>query len=167
MIIINKQEQKLQRIASFDVDHITLEPGLYLSRKDVFNGVVFTSYDVRITAPNKEPAVQVNALHTIEHLLATYYRNTEIKEDVVYVGPMGCLTGMYIVLHGVREPQEMHRIIKEGFEFIVNFDDSEKIPGASAVECGNYLLHDLAMAKYYARKYLAHLEESDTSTVSY
>lgn len=159
--------QELKRIASFEVDHLTLEPGLYLSRRDEYGPTVLCSYDVRITAPNREPYVNPNALHTLEHLLATYYRNTEIAEDVVYVGPMGCLTGMYMVLQGDREPEEMHRLLTEGFEFVLKYDEEQKIPGASAVECGNYLLHDLGMAKYYARKYLTHLGLADTSTLSY
>lgn len=122
---------------------------------------------MRITAPNREPYVNPGALHTLEHLLATYYRNSSIAQDVVYVGPMGCQTGMYMVLQGDREPEEMYELLTEGFEFVLNYDETQKIPGASAVECGNYLLHDLPGAKYYARKYLNHLALADASTLSY
>lgn len=171
IIITGKEKQtkptELKRIASFDVNHLTLEAGLYLSRRDEVGGAVLCSYDVRITAPNKEPYVNPNALHTIEHLLATYYRNTEIAKDVVYVGPMGCLTGMYIILNGDRSPEEMHGLIQEGFEFILNYGEEDPIPGATAIECGNYMLHDLSLAKFYARKYLAALADRDKTTISY
>lgn len=157
----------LERIASFSINHLELDRGLYLSRRDEFDGVVINSYDVRMTAPNQEPPVYTSALHTIEHLLATYYRNSNIKNDVVYVGIMGCLTGMYIIFKGDRSARDVHQLIKDGYEFIVNYSDEEVIPGASAIECGNWLMHDLPMAKFYAKQYIEVLNSRNWDSLDY
>lgn len=147
----------MEKIASFTIDHLKLEPGLYVSRKDVKNGVTVTTFDMRITAPNKEPVIDMPALHTIEHLAATFLRNSEIKEDVVYFGPMGCRTGCYIVLFGDLSSKDIYKTVIDMCDFILNF--SGDIPGASPMECGNYSEQNLDMAKFYIRKYKKDLTE--------
>ncbi len=147
----------MEKIASFTIDHLKLEPGLYVSRKDVKNGVTVTTFDMRITAPNREPVIDMPALHTIEHLAATFLRNSEIKEDVVYFGPMGCRTGCYIVLFGDLSSKDIYKTVIDMCDFILNF--SGDIPGASPMECGNYSEQNLDMAKFYIRKYKKDLTE--------
>lgn len=148
----------MDRIASFTIDHLKLKTGLYVSRKDQKNGVTITTFDMRITAPNKEPVIDVPALHTIEHLAATYLRNSEIKEDVVYFGPMGCRTGCYLVLFGDIQPQDIYETVINLCNFIINFNGD--IPGATPVECGNYSEQNLNMAKYYIARYKKDLSEN-------
>lgn len=148
----------MEKIASFRIDHTKLLPGVYLSRKDVRSGVTVSTFDLRITAPNREPAIDMPALHTIEHLGATWLRNSAIKDDVVYFGPMGCRTGCYLLLFGEPAPEDVAYYVKGAFDFIAGYDG--EIPGAKAEECGNYLEQNLAMAKYYAKKYLKELEEN-------
>ena len=126
----------MERIASFTINHLNLMPGLYVSRRDAKGDCVTTTFDLRITAPNREPVIDTPALHTIEHLAATYLRNCESKEDVIYFGPMGCRTGCYLVMFG---------------DFIIGFEG--EIPGAAPEQCGNYQEQNLDMAKYYIRKY--------------
>lgn len=147
----------MDKIASFTIDHLKLESGLYVSRKDEKNGVVVTTFDMRITAPNKEPVIDMPALHTIEHLAATYLRNSEIKDDVVYFGPMGCRTGCYIVLFGDLKPQDIYETVIGMCDFIICFEG--EIPGAKPEECGNYSEQNLNMAKYYIKKYKTDLIE--------
>lgn len=141
----------MERIASFNVNHLVLDPGLYVSRRDSRDGVVVTTFDMRLTAPNREPVIDTPALHTIEHLGATYLRNSIRKNDIVYFGPMGCRTGFYIVMFGDLEPSDIYDLVIGMCDFIVNFEGD--IPGASAIECGNYSEQNLAMAKYYIKKY--------------
>lgn len=141
----------MDRIASFSIDHLNLFPGLYVSRKDNKNGCVITTFDMRITAPNREPVVDMPALHTIEHLGATFLRNSEYKDDIVYFGPMGCRTGCYIVMFGDLKSQDIYNLIIEMCDFILNFIGD--IPGASPKECGNFSEQNLNMAKYYIEKY--------------
>ena len=133
-------------------------PGIYLSRKDRRDCVTVSTFDVRITAANREPVIDMPALHTIEHLAATWLRNSAIKDDVVYFGPMGCRTGCYLLVFGEPSPEDVAYYIKGAFAFIADYDG--EIPGAKAEECGNYLEQNLAMAKYYARRYLKELEEN-------
>lgn len=147
----------MKKIASFCIDHTKLLPGIYLSRKDAKNGVTVSTFDIRITAPNREPVIDQPALHTIEHLAATWLRNSEIKNDVVYFGPMGCRTGCYLLVFGEPSPEEISKYVKGAFEFIAAYDGD--IPGAKADECGNYLEQNLSMAKYYAKKFLCELEK--------
>lgn len=146
----------MERIASFNVNHLVLDPGLYVSRRDSRDGVVVTTFDMRVTAPNREPVIDTPALHTIEHLGATYLRNSIRKNDIVYFGPMGCRTGFYIVMFGDLEPSDIYDLVIGMCDFIVNFEGD--IPGASAIECGNYSEQNLAMAKYYIKKYKEALE---------
>ena len=144
----------MEVIASFQVDHSNLKPGIYLSRRDeAGNGVIISTFDIRMTAPNHEPAIDVAALHTIEHLVATFLRNHPLwKERIVYWGPMGCCTGNYLLLKGDYQPADIVPLMIETFTFISEFEGD--IPGANAHDCGNYMLNNLPMAKWEARKYL-------------
>ena len=143
----------MEKIASFQVDHLTLLPGLYVSRCDEIKGFAFTTFDLRFTRPNFEPVMDTSVMHTIEHLGATFFRNYEkIKDETMYFGPMGCRTGFYLIVAGKKDVNDILDYVIKAMEFIVTFEG--KIPGASAVECGNYLDLNLDMAKYYAKKYL-------------
>ena len=147
----------MKKIASFTIDHLKLEPGLYVSRKDNRGDVTVTTFDMRITAPNREPVIDMPALHTIEHLGATYLRNCEIKDDVVYFGPMGCRTGCYIVLFGDLCSEQIYDTVIDMCDYILDF--SGDIPGATPEECGNYSEQNLNMAKFYIAKYKKELSE--------
>ncbi len=141
----------MERIASFSVDHLNLESGIYVSRIDESQGVKVTTFDLRITAPNKEPVIDVPALHTIEHLGATFLRNCETKNEIVYFGPMGCRTGCYLLVFGEKSSEDIFPLVIEMCDFIINFEG--EIPGAKPEECGNFSEQNLAMAKYYISKY--------------
>ncbi len=143
----------MEKIASFTIDHTKLLRGIYVSRKDkIEGGGMITTFDIRMKLPNREPAVSQSALHTIEHLAATFLRNHPVwGSKVVYWGPMGCCTGNYLLLQGDLESSDIVPLMQELFTFIANFDGD--IPGASAQECGNYMLNNLPMAKWEARKY--------------
>lgn len=147
----------MEKIASFTINHLLLQKGLYVSRKDKCGDVTVTTFDMRLTAPNKEPVVDVPALHTIEHLAATFLRNCERKDEIVYFGPMGCRTGCYVVMFGDLTSQDVFPLIVEMCRFILDFEG--QIPGATPVECGNYSEQNLGMAKYYIANYLAELTE--------
>lgn len=143
----------MKTIPSFTIDHIRLLRGIYVSRKDNVGGEVVTTFDIRMKEPNREPAMGIGALHTIEHLAATYLRNNpEWQDRVVYWGPMGCLTGNYLLLRGDLEAKDIVEIMKETFRFVAEFEG--EVPGAAPKDCGNYLLHDLPMAKWESAKYL-------------
>lgn len=144
----------MEKIASFTINHIKLLRGIYVSRKDYLDGGdVVTTFDIRMKEPNREPAVSQSALHTIEHLAATYLRNhAEWGSRIIYWGPMGCCTGNYLLVKGDLTSQDIAPLVKETFEFIENFEGD--IPGATARDCGNYMLMNLPMAKWEARKYL-------------
>ena len=143
----------MEKIASFTVDHIKLQPGIYVSRKDQVGDSVITTFDIRMTSPNEEPVMNTAELHTIEHLAATYLRNQpEFKDRVIYWGPMGCRTGNYLLLNGEYESKDIVPLMIETFEFIRDFEG--EIPGAAPKDCGNYLDMNLGMAKYLAKKYL-------------
>ena len=146
----------MEKIASFTVNHLDLLPGVYVSRKDTFKDVVLTTFDLRMTAPNKEPVMNTAEIHTIEHLGATFLRNhPEWKNKTVYFGPMGCRTGFYVIFRGDLSSEDILPLIKELFSFISVYN--EEIPGAHPRDCGNYLDLNLDMAKYCARKYLEKL----------
>lgn len=145
----------MERIASFTIDHLRLLPGLYVSRRDRSGDTVVTTFDLRFTAPNREPVVDVPALHTIEHLGATFLRNSAEKEKIVYFGPMGCRTGCYLVMFGDLSSEDVFGLVKEMCEFIIGFEG--EIPGAKPEECGNYSEQNLPMAKFYIRKYMEEL----------
>ncbi len=144
----------MKKIASFTVNHLTLQRGVYLSRRDVTpSGDVITTFDVRMKAPNREPALKGEAIHTIEHLAATYLRNhPEWANRIIYWGPMGCLTGNYLIVSGDYTSAELIPLLRETFGFIAGFEG--EIPGATARDCGNYTYNDLADAKAEARRFL-------------
>ncbi len=141
----------MNKIESFKINHLTLESGLYASRRDKKGDCVVTTFDLRITAPNREPVIDMPALHTIEHLCATFLRNSAQKDDVVYFGPMGCRTGCYLVMFGDLESKDVYDLVIDMCDFVINFEG--EIPGASPIECGNYSEQNLNMAKYYIKKY--------------
>ena len=141
-------------IASFQVDHTRIGYGIFVSRRDIVNGAYITTFDIRMKRPNVEPAIHPNAMHTIEHVVATYLRNSSFKDHVVYWGPMGCLTGFYFITntaHAIR-PREIEKLMRAAFRHQANYRG--EVPGATPVNCGNYLLHDLPMARYEARAFL-------------
>ena len=143
----------MERIASFQVDHIRLNRGIYVSRIDEINGNYLTSFDIRMKLPNREPVINIAELHTMEHLGATFLRNHTVwKEKIVYFGPMGCRTGFYLILKGKLESKDIVELMKELYKFMAEFKGD--IPGATAIECGNYLDQNLPMANYEAKKYL-------------
>ena len=143
----------MERIASFQVDHIRLNRGIYVSRIDEINGNYLTSLDIRMKLPNREPVINIAELHTMEHLGATFLRNHSVwKEKIVYFGPMGCRTGFYLILKGKLESKDIVELMKELYKFMAEFKGD--IPGATAIECGNYLDQNLPMANYEAKKYL-------------
>ncbi len=143
-------------IPSFAVDHTNLQPGIYVSRTDEANGATLTTYDIRMTAPNQEPAIQVAAMHTIEHVVATYLRNhEEWKERIIYWGPMGCMTGSYLIVKGGYPCEVIRDLMLEAFAYLRDYND--EVPGTTPSTCGNYLMHDLPMAKYEASRYIQRL----------
>ena len=145
----------MELIASFQVDHTRIVPGIYVSRRDKVAGGWITTFDIRMKTPNKEPAVHPNAMHTIEHVVATYLRNSDFKDHVVYWGPLGCLTGCYFITNTENEiqPKDIEKLIRAAFKYQAAY--TGEVPGATAVTCGNYLLHDLQIAKWEAKAFLA------------
>lgn len=141
----------MEKIASFTVDHLHLKKGLYLSRQDKQGDVTVSTFDLRFTAPNREPVMDTPAVHTIEHLGATFLRNGARKEEIVYFGPMGCRTGFYLVMFGDLKSEDVLPLVLQMCDFILNFEG--EIPGAKAEECGNYLDQNLSEVKYYTRIY--------------
>lgn len=143
----------MKKIPSFTIDHIHLLRGIYVSRQDQVGTETVTTFDIRMKEPNREPALSPSAIHTMEHLAATFLRNHPVWADkIIYWGPMGCRTGNYLLLAGDYESKDIVPLMTEMFEFIRDFEG--EIPGASAKDCGNYLDMNLGMAKYLADKYL-------------
>ena len=148
----------MDMIQSFSVDHTRIIPGIYTSRVDQVGGGFVTTYDIRLKRPNVEPPVDVAAMHSLEHLVATWLRNNPAwKDDVVYWGPMGCLTGFYLILKGNRPPREIFDLILRAFKAVEN---AESVPGATPKNCGHYLMHNLGMAKWYAARFASYLAEN-------
>ena len=141
----------MKKIESFRINHLNLFSGLYVSRKDKRDGVTVTTFDLRITAPNREPVIDMPALHTIEHLGATFLRSGDSKDSIVYFGPMGCRTGCYLVVFGDLCSEDIFPLVCDMCDFIINYEGD--IPGAAPAECGNYSEQNLNMAKYYIKKY--------------
>lgn len=142
----------MKKIASFTVNHLTLLPGLYISRKDFVNDSTITTYDLRITRPNEEKVMDTGSIHTLEHLCATFLRNDkEGMDKIIYFGPMGCRTGFYLIIAGEYEPLEILPLIQKMIEFVIAFEGD--IPGATPRDCGNYSDMNLEGAKHYAKKY--------------
>ncbi len=144
----------MNKVASFNVDHTRLQRGVYVSRKDYLDsGEVITTFDIRMKLPNREPAVSQGALHSIEHLAATFLRShSEWGDKILYWGPMGCCTGNYLLVKGDHESSDILALMRDTFEYIANYEG--EIPGANAHNCGNYMLNNLPMAKWEARKFL-------------
>ena len=156
----------MEKITSFTIDHIKLQPGLYVSRKDKIGCETVTTFDLRLTNPNEEPVMNTAEIHTMEHLAATYLRNEpDWKDRVIYFGPMGCRTGFYLLLAGDLESADIVQLVKACFEFIRDFQG--EVPGASAKDCGNFLDMNLAMANYWGKKYAALLENIDREHLIY
>ncbi len=148
----------MKRIASFTINHLELYPGLYVSRRDKRGDCNLTTFDMRITAPNREPVIDMPALHTIEHIAATYLRNSENKNDIVYFGPMGCRTGCYLIMFGELDSEDVYDLVISLCDFIIGFEC--RIPGAEPEQCGNYSEQNLNMAKFYIKKYRKELSEN-------
>ena len=143
----------MEKIASFTIDHIKLQPGVYVSRKDHIGAEVITTFDLRMTSPNEEPVMNTAEVHTIEHLAATFLRNHPVyKDKTVYFGPMGCRTGFYLLLAGDLSSKDIVPLMIEMFEFIRDYEG--EVPGASPRDCGYYLDMNLGMANYLAKRYL-------------
>ena len=154
----------MELIQSFSVDHTRIVPGIFTSRIDYLGEYTVTTYDVRLRRPNVEPVIDVAAMHSLEHLIATYLRNDpDWKDEVIYWGPMGCLTGFYLILKGNRNPRELYDLLLRAFKSV---EDAQEVPGAAAVNCGYYRMHNLDMAKWYAREFAAYLEaNADNSDI--
>ena len=143
----------MEKIPSFTIDHIRLLRGIYVSRRDNVGSEVVTTFDVRMKEPNREPVLSPSAIHTIEHLAATFLRNHPVWADrIIYWGPMGCLTGNYLIVKGDLTSAEILPLVKETFAFVAAYEGD--VPGATARDCGNYLLMNLSEARWEARKYL-------------
>lgn len=143
----------MKKIPSFSIDHNKLQPGIYVSRKDHIGAETVTTFDLRMTSPNEEPVMNTAEVHALEHVAATYLRNNdEWSDKVVYVGPMGCRTGFYLLLAGDYESKDILSLIINTFTFVCDFEG--EIPGACAKDCGNYLDMNLEMAKYWSRRYV-------------
>lgn len=156
----------MEKITSFTIDHLKLQPGLYVSRKDKVGAETVTTFDLRLTKPNDEPVMNTAEVHTMEHLAATYLRNDpDWKDRVLYFGPMGCRTGFYLLLAGDYESADVRELVTNCFRLIRDFRG--EVPGASAKDCGNYLDMNLPMANYWGEKYTALLETMDESRMHY
>lgn len=149
----------MEKITSFTVNHLTLLPGIYVSRKDTIGKEIVTTFDLRMTRPNFEPVMNTAEVHTLEHLGATFLRNHEVyKDKVIYFGPMGCRTGFYLVMAGDYTSTDIVDLVKEMFRFMKDYEG--EVPGACARDCGNYLDMNLNMAKYVAKKYYEEVLEN-------
>lgn len=156
----------MKKIASFTVNHLTLLPGIYVSRKDHIGSEVVTTFDIRMTRPNFEPVMNTAEVHTMEHLGATFLRNhKDFSNKTIYFGPMGCRTGFYMLLAGDYESKDVVGLVKEMFTFMRDFEG--EVPGAAARDCGNYLDMNLPMAKHVAGKFCEVLENIDESRLVY
>lgn len=145
-------------IQSFSVDHTRIVPGIFLSRVDTLGEFKVTTYDIRLKKPNREPVIDVAAMHSLEHIIATYLRNDKTwKDEVIYWGPMGCLTGFYLILKGNRNPKELYDLILNAFKSV---EECTKVPGQTEENCGHYLMHNLNMAKWYAKEFKEYLEKN-------
>ena len=157
----------MEKIASFTIDHLKLQPGIYVSRKDTIGSEVITTFDIRMTSPNEEPVMNTAEVHTIEHLGATFLRNHPVWADkTIYFGPMGCRTGFYLLLAGDLSSREIVDLMNEMFVFIRDYRG--EVPGACARDCGNYLDMNLPMANYLADRFLKNvLDGIDDSRLIY
>jgi S-ribosylhomocysteine lyase len=156
----------MEKIASFQVDHLRLKPGAYVSRADKFGDTMITTFDLRFKEPNKEPVIDQPSLHTIEHLCATFLRShKEWENKTVYFGPMGCRTGFYLILEGNYKSMEIQPLLLEMFEWIDKFEGP--IPGASPEECGNWRDQNIEMTKWECRRYAALIKDKKKGNFEY
>ena len=148
----------MELIQSFSVDHTRIVPGIFVSREDKVGSGAVTTYDIRLKMPNREPVIDVAAMHSLEHIIATTLRNDpDWKDEIIYWGPMGCLTGFYLILKGNRSPREIYGLILGAFQAV---GEAKEVPGATPESCGRYRMHDLAMAKWYAADFVAYLKQN-------
>lgn len=148
----------MKLIQSFSVDHMRIVPGIFTSRVDNLGNYSVTTYDIRLKRPNREPVIDVLAMHSLEHIIATYLRNDpEWKDEVVYWGPMGCLTGFYLILKGNRAPREIYGLILNAFKAV---EGVKEVPGTTPQNCGYYRMHNLEMAKWCANEFVKYLEDN-------
>jgi S-ribosylhomocysteine lyase len=146
----------MELIQSFSVDHTLIVPGIFTSRVDTLGEYSVTTYDIRLKRPNREPVIDVLAMHSLEHIIATYLRNnSEWKDEVIYWGPMGCLTGFYLILKGNRAPKELYDLLLNAFRSV---KDVQEVPGTAPENCGYCRMHNLEMAKWYANEFAEYLE---------
>lgn len=140
-------------VESFTINHDKMIRGVYVSRKDTVGDGILTTFDIRMKKPNAEPVLDNPAIHTLEHLMAVYLRSDESgwSDKIIYIGPMGCRTGMYLIVKGSLEPRDILKLLQNTFLFIINFDRA--VPAAASAECGNYLDHNLTTAKWEAEKF--------------
>ena len=164
--IINIERRfNMDLIPSFSVDHTLIVPGIFTSRVDTLGSETVTTYDVRLKKPNREPVIDVAAMHSLEHLIATYFRNDPYwKNELIYWGPMGCLTGFYIILKGDRSSRDIYEIILKAFKSVQNADS---VPGTTPKNCGYCLMHNLEMAKWYAAEFVEYLEKNSDDPLIY
>ncbi len=152
----------MEMIQSFSVDHMRIVPGIFTSRVDHLGSYSVTTYDIRLKRPNREPVIDVAAMHSLEHIIATYLRNDpDWKDDVIYWGPMGCLTGFYLILKGSRTSQELYGLVLKAFRFAA---EAQEVPGAAPRNCGYYRMHNLEMARWYANEFAAYLEANEENS---
>ena len=154
----------MELIQSFSVDHTRIVPGIFTSRVDHLGDYAVTTYDIRLRRPNREPAIDVLAMHSLEHIIATYLRNDpDWKDEVIYWGPMGCQTGFYLILKGSRAPRELYDLMLSAFRYVL---EVQEVPGTTPQNCGYYRMHNLEMARWYAGEFAAYLEaNADNSAV--
>lgn len=154
----------MELIQSFSVDHTKIVPGIFVSRADKIGEGMVTTYDIRLKKPNREPVIDVAAMHSLEHLIATFLRNdSKWKDEIIYWGPMGCLTGFYLILKGNCSSREIYDLVLGAFKFV---DKAVEVPGATPVNCGHCLMHNLEMAKWYAAQFTRYLEfNADNSEI--
>ena len=146
----------MELIQSFSIDHMAIVPGIFTSREDKIGDSTVTTYDIRLKHPNREPAIDVAAMHSLEHIIATFLRNDpDWKDEIIYWGPMGCLTGFYLILKGSRTPRELYELILGAFRAVSGV---QEVPGTTPANCGYYRMHNPDMAKWYAEEFAAYLE---------
>lgn len=152
----------MELIQSFSVDHTLIVPGIFTSRVDTLGEYKVTTYDIRLKKPNREPVIDVLAMHSLEHIIATYLRNdADWKDEVIYWGPMGCLTGFYLILKGSRAPREIYNLVLNAFKSV---DKAQEVPGTTPENCGYYRMHNLEMAKFYANEFASYLENNSENS---
>ena len=155
----------MELIQIFSVDHTRIVPGIFTSRVDHLGDYAVTTYDVRLKRPNREPVIDILAMHSMEHLIATYLRNDpEWKDEVIYWGPMGCLTGFYLILKGNRPSRELYDLMLKAFRSV---KDATEVTGTAPENCGYCRMHNLDMAKWYADEFAAYLEANRENSAIY